>query len=242
MALSVDSAEREQLRRERKQAMRARHRQARRQRAKAAHTQLREADPTAPSRAEQRAQIDAELRTKAQSGLVIAVDLAFEQRLPARETGSLAMQLCHCYALLRRSPTAISLHLVSCAGAVREELAKMGAEHWVLGGRSAEPLEAVFAGQLHRLVYLSPDAPEPLTALCPQSIYVIGGIVDSAVESNLSLDRAARLGVQARRLPLEGVTGLRRRALNLNAVFAVLEAALRLGDVAGAAREVLGGA
>ena len=66
--------------------------------------------------------------------------------------------------------------------------------------RLAEDVAAAF---LHdELVFLSPDADEPLLALDPSKVYVIGGLVDTSVIKRASFGKASGLGARCVRLPL----------------------------------------
>ncbi len=50
-------------------------------------------------------------------------------------------------------------------------------------------------GMGKKLVYLSPDAPEPLTSVDIDTAYVIGGLVDRTVLKNASYYRAKELNI-----------------------------------------------
>jgi Trm5-related predicted tRNA methylase len=54
-----------------------------------------------------------------------------------------------------------------------------------------------------QLVYLSPNAPTPMTRYDPDDVYVIGCIVDKAVEHPLTLARAKQEKLRTVRLPLD---------------------------------------
>ncbi len=53
------------------------------------------------------------------------------------------------------------------------------------------------------VVYLSPDADEPLDEVLPASVYVVGGIVDRNLSKGLTLGAAEARGARAARLPFE---------------------------------------
>ena len=77
----------------------------------------------------------------------------------------------------------------------------------------------------NELVFLSPDAQHILWRVSPQFVYVVGGIIDKhSVTSKLSLWAANKLRVQSARLPIRECLpgGLRRAALNIDVVFALL--------------------
>lgn len=80
------------------------------------------------------------------------------------------------------------------------------------------------------VVYLSPDAPEPLLALDPACCYVVGGLVDARVTLKRStLSQARAQGLRCARLPLQEHLPERFRtqthaldSLNVNAVVRIL--------------------
>ena len=77
----------------------------------------------------------------------------------------------------------------------------------------------------HELVYLSPDAHYILWRVDPQLVYVVGGLVDKQnIVRKVSLRVADALQVRSARLPIRECIpgGLRKSALNVDAVFALL--------------------
>lgn len=85
------------------------------------------------------------------------------------------------------------------------------------------------------IVYLSPDAGEPLEEIDPKKIYVIGGLVDGSPKNRVTINKAAELGVEARRLPIAeymsridqfGAT----KILTLNQVYDILISVTASGD------------
>lgn len=54
-----------------------------------------------------------------------------------------------------------------------------------------------------KLVYLSPNAPTLLTKLDPDDVYVVGGIVDKAVEDPLTFAKAKKENIRTARFPLD---------------------------------------
>eukprot|EP00947_MAST-08B_sp_MAST-8B-sp1_P000275 g275.t1 len=152
------------------------------------------------------------------AGLRLAVDLSFTASQSDRELRSLGKQLSLAYGYIRkqcvRSPPA--MYLCSYAGRVKAILDNAGAGSWTVHRREARVAE-VFAGAGHAgdgrsrssgscgdIVYLSPDATEPLLSIRPNDVYVIGGIVDRSVTKNLTLAASSRIGRRARcvRLPI----------------------------------------
>ena len=134
------------------------------------------------------------------SGVRVALDLSYGDRMSAKEQTSLARQLSRCWGANRRAKAPVALHLAGL-GACPPECLPLGdvIEKWKVHRLSADVVEA-FPNE--QLVFLSPDADEPLTALEPQCVYIIGGLVDSSVQKHTSLQKAHRLGARVMRLPL----------------------------------------
>ena len=88
--------------------------------------------------------------------------------------------------------------------------------HWTLKSNEEDVLEV--AKQMNKKpVYLSPDAPEPLTHIDPDAVYIIGGLVDRTVIRNASYNRAEQLGIPAVCLPIREMMKS-RHCLNLDHV------------------------
>ena len=77
---------------------------------------------------------------------------------------------------------------------------------------------------IQHLVYLSPDADEVLTDVDPDTMYVIGGIVDLAARGVAwSLPKANSLGIQTKRLPIrEHLPSVTNQILNIDTVLKLL--------------------
>jgi len=84
-----------------------------------------------------------------------------------------------------------------------KDFAAAAREH--AGGASARGRASASGGP--RVVVLSPDAPECLTDVRRDTVYVVGGLCDYKRIANATLDRAAAAKVEARRLPLREAFG-----------------------------------
>jgi hypothetical protein len=103
-----------------------------------------------------------------------------------------------------RAERPLALHLTSFGGDLAAFCGHMGAAAWPVAAHGGHVTWVFPPSGGHRLVLLSPDAPEPLQGpLDPGAVYIIGGIVDKSVVKGLSLGWAASVpGVAARRLPV----------------------------------------
>lgn len=141
-----------------------------------------------------------------------AIDLSFGAQMNAREHRSLANQLIRVFGLNKAHPRPLSMHLTSVASA-RMHPASLPAENHLRAWSAHEDEMAGSLFHLHddspatvwpvdKLVWLSPDAEEPLDKLDSEHVYVISGLIDRSVIADASLSRAQACGAIARRLPL----------------------------------------
>lgn len=73
------------------------------------------------------------------------------------------------------------------------------------------------------IVYLSPDAEEPLEFVDDKHLYVIGGICDRDRKKNITKDKCDKLGIVTRRLPISEYISLNgTKILTINCVFSIL--------------------
>ena len=182
-----------------------------------------------------------EMSARRAGRLHVAIDCSFEGRMTLRERKSLATQITICHGLAadpaHRRHAALALcslaHDGSAAGgppyATRPLLMAAGLGSWQ-GVLSTSHDVRTLAAEASSIVYLSPDAAEPLDTLREDEVYVIGGLIDRKDKAcGASLERAAELGARARRLPILEALSVERRArsdsldmLNVNAVFRIL--------------------
>ena len=137
----------------------------------------------------------------------VAIDLSFGSSMVQKEHKSLARQIIRCYGANKNHRSPVSLHLTAMAEARRAFPSSLPPdahlEKWntELIHLLDPPANELWASD--ELVWLSPDAEEPLsTPLSPNSVYVIGGLIDRSVDKNQSLQRARDAGAIARRFPI----------------------------------------
>lgn len=112
------------------------------------------------------------------------------------------------------------IHLCSVGGFAKAQLERMGYQYWTLTSSEEDVLE-VSKKMGKKPVYLSPDAPEPLTKIDPDCSYIIGGLVDRTVIKNASMIRARNLDIPAYHLPIKEMMR-NRSCLNLDHVVMIL--------------------
>ncbi|CAE7849129.1 TRMT10B [Symbiodinium microadriaticum] len=154
--------------------------------------------------------------------LHICIDLALSDENSARENNSLAIQIRNAYGVIRKSEIPVALHLASLApgGCIAEVIAKQNCDAWHIH-RHAEDVEDAFAPS--ELVFLSPDADEPLDAVVPGKVYVIGGVVDKNIKRKITLGKAQEHDIPAYRLPVREIfPSCRNTVLNVDSVVQAL--------------------
>mmetsp|Transcript_18121 Transcript_18121/g.37441 ORF Transcript_18121/g.37441 Transcript_18121/m.37441 type:complete len:274 (+) Transcript_18121:112-933(+) len=143
---------------------------------------------------------------QASSSFQVCLDCSFEDQMTAKEINSLASQLRYCYASNRRSPMPCYLSATSVVGETLQHLENVaGFSEWSHKAFTCtgEPLEKHFQSKLSSVVYLTSDSENVLETLSPETVYVIGGIVDRNRLKRAAIERAEALGVQTAKLPLD---------------------------------------
>ena len=134
------------------------------------------------------------------SGVNVCIDLSFNDVNSPREQRSLVKQCTLSYAAIRKSAHGVALHISSLQGDLGAALGEQGASQWHVHQHEASAFD-VF--DRDTIVVLSPDADEILQDIDSSKVYIIGGIIDRTVRSNLTLDLASVQGVASRRLPVK---------------------------------------
>ena len=166
--------------------------------------------------------------------LRLAIDFGYDRLMSSHGLASLATQAGICHHLAKQHGEHVTLALCGLepGGAAATHLDGTGSDIGAGGdtwGLRRHASLADLAAAEGSLVYLSPDAEEPLLTLQPGCVYVVGALVDRQVISGASLARAAGAGCPyvVRRLPLteslppDALLGL-KSALNLTTVVRVL--------------------
>ncbi|KAL5111289.1 hypothetical protein TcWFU_000983 [Taenia crassiceps] len=146
----------------------------------------------------------AKLRQNLAIGVKFCIDCSFEGDMSAKERSKFAQQLCRIYGANKRAANPFSLHLVNfnptgpLARCCRKKCS--GFDNYQIGFHVDSPTD-VFKS--HRILYLSPDASEPLLDVDKCSVYVAGGLIDENIAKGKSLSTASKLGIPTVRLPIQ---------------------------------------
>jgi hypothetical protein len=136
----------------------------------------------------------------------VVIDCSFNHIMSEFEQTSLVVQIQESYSHLRKHTGQAKLCVCSVSDALDSKMAKQGASEWVLR-RTTHPLEQ-FLDEVSskNVIVMSPDADKELSwddIRNPRSVFVIGGIVDRLVSRNETSHKAIKLGLEARRLPID---------------------------------------
>lgn len=158
----------------------------------------------------------------------VLLDCEFDDLMSLKEVISLSSQITRCYALNRRTQQPVKIEISSFNKRLKERFdndlpqSKLWDQNVHFTEENLETL--VTAGQdLSKFVYLSADTEETLDVLEPDMTYIVGGIVDKGRYKNLCLDKAKKLGLSTKRLPIDEFIKLSgRRVLATSHVFELL--------------------
>ena len=100
-----------------------------------------------------------------------------------------------------------------------------GLDHTITTRSEKDILEYFQEDSYPKIVYLSPDATESLKEFKDDEIYIIGGIVDKTIKTGLTMEKAKKLGIKLRSLPIETFRKEKkfRLCLNIDTVFNIID-------------------
>ncbi|CAM9101691.1 unnamed protein product [Ectocarpus fasciculatus] len=134
------------------------------------------------------------------SSLRLVIDLNWAEDASGKELSSLVKQLCYVYSRARASSMPPRLSLTSYQGRAAAALESAGAASWLV---DRNPLGVFTVFESAEIIYLSPDAEEPLDQVLDTNVYVVGGIVDRNLSKGLTLGAAEGARARAVRLPFD---------------------------------------
>lgn len=177
------------------------------------------------------------LRVATQFGQELVVDCSFDETMADYETISVARQMSSIYRLNRYSKDPFNLLFTG----YREH--NRGYQH---ASRMIKPLmdRPGYCFNLYqksyrdllpneRFIYLSPDAPEVMTAFDHNAVYIIGALVSKTHPSRFTYEKATAEGIQCLRLPIEQYVELKlgvKKILSFQGVFQILLELKEHGD------------
>nr|AAW25181.2 SJCHGC04264 protein [Schistosoma japonicum] len=145
------------------------------------------------------------LETALSKGIRIYIDCSYEPLMSPKECNKFAQQLCRLYGANKKATSPFSLNLVSfsqCGPLFQACQSKCdGFLNYKIGLYSA-PASSITPENIE-IVYLSPDAKEPLLSISENCAYVIGCLVDEHILKGQSQQEAKTKGCRAFRLPIQ---------------------------------------
>eukprot|EP01026_Neomeris_dumetosa_P016856 TRINITY_DN16439_c0_g1_i1.p1 TRINITY_DN16439_c0_g1~~TRINITY_DN16439_c0_g1_i1.p1 ORF type:complete len:308 (-),score=61.19 TRINITY_DN16439_c0_g1_i1:559-1482(-) len=161
------------------------------------------------ARWEERMQNKERLEKAMLSGLKIVVDLDFEDCMSDSQRYSLCKQLQYSYSAAQRATNPVSLHFTSYKDKIKTQMTQKieGNQNWKMAFSEKNYVEFFKEKgdyDLSKFVYLSADGDEVMEKVEKDSIYIIGGLIDSNRFKGLCKERADKLGIRTAKLPLDG--------------------------------------
>jgi len=166
------------------------------------------------------------LREAQHKNIKVCVDLQYEQHMNQKELNQLSNQLKRVYSANKSSVSPFHLYFTHLDGQIlnvcREKVS--GFDDFIVDFDERSVLDVFDPSHL---VYLSPDASQYLTELEEDSTYVIGGLVDDTVQSQISSSFCDKAGLRSCKLPIDlymdkGATGSFKQILTVNQIFEIL--------------------
>lgn len=166
---------------------------------------------------------------KSYGKLKVCVCLSFMDAMNGRERNSLAKQL---QLLWKISETNLSYSMQFFLSPLEENsefknrLNGFGYKKWKMNSSSVS-IKELFNDRLNKLIVLSPDAQEVLGSEDlddDENIFIIGGLVDRAVQKNQTYRLAESLQLKSKRLPLKESNVRVHKILNLDTVLELMAA------------------
>lgn len=132
----------------------------------------------------------------------VTIDLSYDELMSDKDIGKCAKQLQRVYTANRKSTMPIKLFYTGLKTDSQIEIALRkydGYKNWDIKFHE-ESYDEIFDPK--SLVYLSSDSETVLQQLDPNTVYIIGGLVDHNAHKGLSYARAQERGLKTARLPL----------------------------------------
>jgi tRNA (guanine9-N1)-methyltransferase len=157
---------------------------------------------------------------RAKSGIQVIVDCDFDSYQTEKEMTSLKQQLMFCYALNKRSDFPLNLSVVGISPGLLAGLSKINCSNWEMRIHSETYLELF---EKERLVYLTADSNTVIDSFDPQTVFIIGGIVDHNRHKMLTYNKASAQNIRTAKLPLAQHVQLQRSSvLTVNHMIALI--------------------
>ncbi|KAK9365408.1 guanine-1-methyltransferase-domain-containing protein [Lipomyces kononenkoae] len=167
--------------------------------------------------------------------ITILIDCGFDDLMTEKENLSLSAQVTRCYSENRRAAVPINMQITSFNGRLLERFdtaLKQQYKHWKGISFSQSEYEVPESDEERgRIIYLSSDSDDTLTALEDNRIYIVGGIVDKGRYKGLCLNKANSQKIKTAKLPIsEFIKISGRKVLTTNHVVEIMLKWVELRD------------
>lgn len=161
-------------------------------------------------------------------GLKVCIDFQFEGDMMEKELNHFANQAKRVYGSNKSAENPFNLYFINLSKSSKTYQIccqkNDGFENYLLHSVE-EGIEELF--DLDTVVYLSPDSETTLETFDPETVYVIGGLVDDSVKKNTSIQYSESVGIKTARLPItdymkRAEIGSFKQILTINQVFDIL--------------------
>ena len=190
--------------------------------------------------------------------MTFVIDCGFDELMIEKEIVSLSSQVTRCYSKVKQARYRPRVAVTSFNGRLKERFHKVlnkDYKSWrdihftekrfdevnVLASEWMKPIDRSKSPEHMKalegstdsdgqIIYLSGDSPTTLERLEPNSIYIIGGLVDRNRHKGVCYKRAAAAGIKTARLPIEEYLDMSTRTiLATNHVFEIMLRWLEVG-------------
>nr|CAG4646557.1 EOG090X0D3U [Macrothrix elegans] len=158
----------------------------------------------------------------------VVYDLGFDQNMTAAEQKNTAKQLMLAFVACREHEQPLPMHFcnVNVKSGVFQQLLKLVPTlHLDEFPITLSPKSYLDVFPKEKLIYLTPHCRTEMTEFDPDSIYIVGGIVDKSDSTPLSLAKAKKDNIRMEKLPLDrylSFAGGSGKSLTLNAMMSIL--------------------
>ncbi|EDO16297.1 hypothetical protein Kpol_1053p35, partial [Vanderwaltozyma polyspora DSM 70294] len=141
------------------------------------------------------------------SGINIIIDCAFDDLMNDKEVASMDNQITRAYGSNKRENYFANIKITSFNKRLKERFDKLAYNSRYDNWKNFEFIEnediLTNNEDKSKLIYLTADTDEKIDKLEPGITYIVGGIVDKNRYKNLCFEKAQKLGIPAKRLPID---------------------------------------
>lgn len=135
-------------------------------------------------------------------GIPLVIDMSYCELMSPQEIKSLVLQICQTIGYIRKYENQVfKIICTSITPELEELITSMSKGKWKIHLCSLDVM-SIPEAESHEIVMLSPDATDSLDAIHPNSMYVIGGLVDRTRKKAESLKKAMERRVKCVKLPI----------------------------------------